>query len=179
MKKILDYVYLLGVAGFVIAVDQLTKSWVRANLEVGEVLVPFDWMAPYARFLHWKNTGAAFGMFPNGSTVFTIIAFVVIAAILYYNPLIPSDKWLFRLALGLQMGGAAGNLIDRLFHGPVTDFISIGNFAVFNLADSGISVGVALLVLAMWLDERKQTPEAEQGEPGHGDEHALSQQLES
>ncbi len=178
MKKILDYVYLLGVAGFVIAVDQLTKAgsvqsggWRGVGaFRLDGSIRPFPALEEYRcslRYVSKRQHG------------FTIIAFVVIAAILYYNPLIPSDKWLFRLALGLQMGGAAGNLIDRLFHGPVTDFISIGNFAVFNLADSGISVGVAILVLAMWLDERKQTPEAEQGEPGHGDEHALSQQLES
>ncbi|MBN1266242.1 MAG: signal peptidase II [Anaerolineales bacterium] len=156
MNKVKNYLFLLGVAGIVIALDQWTKWWVRQNIGFGEILVPFDWMAPYARFIHWNNTGAAFGMFPAGATVFKIIAVIVIAAILYYYPMVPYEKWLYKIALGMQLGGATGNLIDRLTQGgPVTDFISVGNFAVFNLADSGISVGVALLVLAMWLDERK------------------------
>jgi len=155
MKKVKDYVLLLAVSGIVISLDQWTKWWVRQNIDFGDIYAPIEWLAPYARFIHWNNTGAAFGMFPGASTIFTVIAFIVIIAILYYNPMIPSEKWLYRAALGMQMGGAAGNLIDRLTQGTVTDFISVGNFAVFNLADSGISVGVAVLILAMWIDERK------------------------
>lgn len=179
MKKVKDYLFLIGVGGVVVALDQSTKTWVRGNLEIGEIWAPWDWIIPYARFVHWENTGAAFGMFPNGSTVFTIIAFVVIAAILYYNPMIPSDKWMYRLALGMQLGGAAGNLIDRLARGPVTDFISVGNFAVFNLADSGISVGVAILILAMWLDERSLAREEKCDDcPETSENTALTGQVE-
>jgi signal peptidase II len=61
-----------------------------------------------------------------------------------------------RLAMGLQMGGAIGNLIDRVVVGHVTDFISVGTFAVFNVADASISVGVAVLILGVWLQERRQ-----------------------
>ena len=64
------------------------------------------------------------------------------------------DDWLLRLALSLQLGGALGNLIDRLTVGHVTDFISVGNFPVFNLADASITIGAVLLFLDVWLRER-------------------------
>jgi signal peptidase II len=117
-------------------------------------------MAPYARIVHWNNTGAAFGIFQSGGMVFTVVAFVVAAAIIYYYPRIPSGQLPLRLALGLQLGGAVGNLIDRLTNGTVTDFISIGSFPVFNLADASISTGVAILVAAMWIEERRRRAEA-------------------
>jgi signal peptidase II len=68
------------------------------------------------------------------------------------------------LALVLQMGGALGNLISRLVEGTVTDFISIGSFAVFNVADSSISIGVAVLIAGMWLEERRASREPEDGD---------------
>ena len=110
---------------------------------------------PYARLVHWSNTGAAFGMFQNGSLVFTLLAFVVIALIIYYYPQVESEDWVLRLALSLQLGGAAGNLISRLtMDGKVTDFLSVGTFPVFNVADSSITIGVMILLLGMWAKER-------------------------
>jgi signal peptidase II len=86
--------------------------------------------------------------------IFTVLAIIVAIAILYYFPQVPRQDWLLRLAMCMQFGGALGNLIDRLIQGHVTDFISLGAFPVFNVADSSISVGVAILVLGMWLKER-------------------------
>jgi signal peptidase II len=100
-------------------------------------------------------------MFQDASLVFTILAFLVIGAILYYFPRVDSGDWPLRLAMGLQMGGAMGNLIDRLTRdGHVTDFISVGNFPVFNIADSSISLGVAVLLVSVWLKERSEKREA-------------------
>ena len=104
--------------------------------------------------MHWNNSGAAFGSFQNGNAVFTILAILVILAILFYYPKVDPRDWTLRLAMGLQLGGASGNLIDRLQMGRVTDFISIGTFPVFNVADSAISVGVVVLLLGVWLRER-------------------------
>ncbi|OGO11035.1 MAG: signal peptidase II [Chloroflexi bacterium RBG_13_66_10] len=151
---------LLGLAGLVVALDQWTKYLVRSRLAVAEPWSPWEWMAPYARIVHWNNTGAAFGIFQSGGMVFTVVAFVVAAAIIYYYPRIPSGQLPLRLALGLQLGGAVGNLIDRLTNGTVTDFISIGSFPVFNVADASISTGVAILVAAMWIEERRRRAEA-------------------
>lgn len=87
--------------------------------------------------------------------VFTVLAILVVAAILYYFPKVDHADWPVRLAMVLQLGGAAGNLIDRLFVGEVTDFISIGTFPVFNVADSAITLGVIVLLVGVWWKERQ------------------------
>jgi signal peptidase II len=151
---------LLGCSGLIVAVDQWTKYLVRSRLGVGETWMPLGWLAPYARVIHWNNTGAAFGLFPSASLVFTIVALLVSVAILIYFPRVPSSQWPLRAALVLQFAGALGNLIDRVVLGTVTDFISVGTFPVFNLADASISIGVAVLVAGMWLEERRRPRDA-------------------
>jgi signal peptidase II len=155
-KTIQDYSFLLALAGLVVVLDQWTKSLVRANLTFQEIWSPWQWLTPYVRIVHWKNSGAAFGMLQDFSLVFTILAIIVSLVILYYFPQVPRQDWSLRLAMGLQLGGALGNLVDRLTQGFVTDFISVYNFPVFNVADASISVGVAILVLGVWLKERGQ-----------------------
>lgn len=163
-SKLRDLFLLLGVAGISVALDQWTKWWVRENIEYGGQWLPegLMWLSPYARIVHWYNSGAAFGMFQNGNLVFTILAFIVIGAILYYYPSVEADNWTLKLAMGLQLGGAVGNLIDRLLFQKVTDFISIWTFPVFNIADASISVGVAVLLLGVWLKEREEKMKAAQ-----------------
>ncbi len=157
MKKYLrDYVLLIGVAGIIVALDQWTKYLVRTRIPFGESWSPWPWLAPYARLVHWQNTGAAFGMLQGFGLVFTVLAFVVAIAILYYFPRVPRSEWALRVAMVMMMGGAVGNLIDRLTIGTVTDFVSVGSFAVFNVADASISVGTAILIVAVWLSERKE-----------------------
>lgn len=157
-RVVKDYLTLFGVAGAIIAFDQWTKWLVRTNIEFGAQWLPeqLSWLGPYARIVHWYNSGAAFGMFQNGNLVFTILAFVVIIAIIYYYPRVEADDWTLKLAMGLQLGGAAGNLVDRLLVGKVTDFISIGVFPVFNIADSSITIGVIVLLLGVWVKERSE-----------------------
>jgi len=161
---------LLGMAGVIVALDQWTKWLVRENLPFQATWLPegLSWLSPYARIVHWYNSGAAFGMFQNGNLVFTMLAFIVIAAILFYYPQVGISDWSLRLAMGMQLGGAAGNLVDRLLIGKVTDFISVGTFPVFNVADSSISVGVVVLLLGVWIkerNERKQNNKIEESEP--------------
>lgn len=153
---------LLGVAGAIIGLDQWTKGLVRANLPFQATWLPdwLQWLSPYARIVHWNNSGAAFGSFQGGNAVFTVLAIAVILAIVYYFPRVDARDRTLRLAMCLQLGGAAGNLIDRISIGRVTDFISIGSFPVFNVADSAISVGVAVLLLGVWLHDRASRPEA-------------------
>jgi signal peptidase II len=106
-------------------------------------------------------------MFPSGSLIFTIIAVIVIVAIVYYWPRVPGAEVALRLALALQLGGAIGNLISRLTEGTVTDFISVGKFPVFNIADTSISVGVAVLVVGMLIQEwrERKAAAAREGAP--------------
>lgn len=176
LKKYLsDYAYLFGLAGLIVALDQWTKWIVRNNLALGERWVPWTWLEPYARIVHWENTGAAFGMFQGMSTVFAVLAFVVALVIIYYYPQVPREDWPLRLAMGMQLGGAVGNLIDRLTQsGTVTDFISVGSFAVFNIADASISVGVAVLIIGMWWKERQEQRSAAREEQESGSDSPTS-----
>jgi len=163
LKRFLNYLGLFLVAGIVIGLDQWTKSLVRTNLPEGAVWMPdwLWWLYPYARIIHWYNNGAAFGMFQGYSWVFTVMAFIVSGLIIYYYPQVDDRDWWLKLAMGMQMGGALGNVVDRLqFNGNVTDFISVGTFPVFNVADSSISVGVVILLLGVWLKEMDEKKKA-------------------
>jgi signal peptidase II len=153
-----DYLFLFLIGAVVIGLDQWTKALVRARIPLGTDWLPNElaWLLPYVRVRHWYNSGAAFGIFQNGNLIFTILATIVILLILFYYPRTErNDKWL-RVAMALQFAGAAGNLIDRLAFAHVTDFVSVGNFAIFNVADASISVGVAVLLLGVWLKERAE-----------------------
>jgi signal peptidase II len=152
------YWQIVGIAILIVVLDQWTKTFVRTNIPLGGSWLPesLAWLSPYARIVHWYNTGAAFGMFQQGGMVFTVLAFIVIGLILYYYPQVEKADWPLRLAMSMQLGGAAGNLIDRLTIGHVTDFISIGNFPVFNVADSSITVGAVVLFLGVWMMERAE-----------------------
>lgn len=152
------YWQIVGIAIVIVALDQWTKALVRANIPLGGSWLPesLAWLSPYARIVHWYNTGAAFGMFQQGGMVFTVLAFIVIGLILYYYPQVEKADWPLRLAMSMQLGGAAGNLIDRLTIGHVTDFISVGNFPVFNVADASITVGAVVLFLGVWMMERAE-----------------------
>jgi signal peptidase II len=149
------------IATLIIALDQWTKWLVRTNIPSGQSWLPDSllWLSPYARIVHWYNKGAAFGIFQEGSMVFTVLAFIVSAAIIYYYPQVSSQDWPLRLAMSMQLGGAIGNLVDRLTIGHVTDFISVGTFPVFNIADSSISVGCVVLLLGVWWQERNAKKE--------------------
>jgi len=120
-----------------------------------EIWMPLEWLRPYARIVHWQNTGAAFGMVQSGGLFFTIIGIIVAGVIIYYFPQVPANDFFLRLALGMQLGGALGNLTDRFVQGHVTDFISVGRFPVFNVAGSCLTVGAGVLLLGIWLEERK------------------------
>ena len=158
MRRLFEkYGFLFAIAGLIVALDQWTKELVRDHIALGATWLPhgLEWLSPYARIVNWFNTGAAFGMFQSGSMVFTVLAFIVIGAIIYYFPRVDRHDWTLRIAMSMQLSGAAGNLIDRLTQaGRVTDFISVGTFPVFNIADASISTGTAILLLGVYLQER-------------------------
>jgi signal peptidase II len=172
----IDYLILFLIAGVIIGFDQWTKVWVRAHVQLGSDWLPdgLAWLMPYARVRYWYNSGAAFGMFKNGNPIFMTLAIIVACVILYYLPRTARKDWWLRLALALQFSGAVGNLIDRIQFGHVTDFISVGDFAIFNVADSSISVGVAVLILGVWVTDlaekrRAKAKTAETPAPGDGE----------
>ena len=155
LRYLRDYLELVLPAGLIILFDQWTKWLIITKLDFGQMWSPWSWLHPYAKFVHWSNTGAAFGMFQQFGGVFTILAIMVSLFIFYYYPRIERSEWLVRLALIMQLGGAIGNLIDRLRQGYVIDFISLGSFAVFNVADACISMGVVVLMTGMYLRDRR------------------------
>ncbi len=150
------YVWLVIITVLILVLDQWTKWLVRSNLALGEVWSPYEWLTPYARIVHWYNTGVAFGMFQGMGWVFAILSMIISVFIIVFYGKVPARDWPLRVALILQLGGALGNLIDRLTVGHVTDFISLGNFAVFNVADSCITVGVVVMILGFWYIERQE-----------------------
>ena len=135
-----DPVLLLAIS-LVFSLDQITKAVVRNSLLEGHSY-PRDGLV---RITHTFNTGSAFGLFPNQTLFLILASFVGIAILLlvYRNHMIPS--FLLRASLGLQLGGALGNLADRLRMGQVTDFVDLGFWPVFNLADASIVIGLFIL----------------------------------
>jgi signal peptidase II len=157
-----------GPAAIVVALDQLTKGIVRGTLDVGERWPPGG--SPiYIRYV--TNTGAAFGSLQNATTLLIAMTFIGLAAIcLYYrNP--PFQHWIASVAIGMMLGGAIGNLIDRVRVGRVTDFVHFPHFPNFNVADSSISVGVMIIIIGYLLyGERPHAKPAESHEDAPADD---------
>ena len=155
-KHLKSYLILFPIAASIVALDQYTKLLIRNTLAFGEIWAPWVWLTPYARVVHWHNTGVAFGMFQNNNFLFAILVSIIALVIIIYYPQLTEGDWFLMIALSMQLGGAVGNLIDRLTVGHVTDFISVGNFAVFNVADASVTVGVGIMILGLWVQENKQ-----------------------
>ncbi|NLE76100.1 MAG: signal peptidase II [Chloroflexi bacterium] len=137
---------LAGVAAAVWVLDQATKYLVLENLPLGASWAPFPALERFFTFTHVSNTGAAFGLLPQFGTVFQFIAIlVVVGIVLFSRHLGAGQKWV-TLSLGLQLGGALGNLTDRLRIGHVVDYLDFKFWPVFNVADSALFIGVGLLL---------------------------------
>lgn len=147
----------------VIALDQWTKFLVRRDIPLGDSMLPgwLEWLSPYARFLHTRNRGASFGMFQDGNLFFIILTILIVGAILYFISKMEDENLWMWAAGGLYLGGAVGNLVDRLLFSAVTDFISVGTFYIFNIADASINVSVVMLLILFWLQERKESKAGE------------------
>lgn len=155
-KKIKSYFVFILIAGLIILLDQWTKFLVRSNLAYGEMWSPWTWLSPYARIVHWYNTGVAFGMFQDKGMLFKILNSIIAFFILVLFPRLSGDDWFMKIALSMQFGGAVGNLIDRFTLGHVTDFVSVGTFPVFNVADSCVVLGVGVMILGLWIQEKRE-----------------------
>jgi signal peptidase II len=135
------------IMALVLVADQVTKAIILDRLGPTGDLTQIKIIPGFLRLIYVENTGAAFGMFQGKSPVLTIIALLVILFLLiYFRRAIAQSVWL-SVALGLQLGGAIGNVVDRFRHGFVVDFINFPKFPTFNVADSAITVGVVMLGL--------------------------------
>ena len=143
---------LLLIALAVIGFDQLTKYLVRDRMDLGQS-IPEE---GFFRLTHTTNTGGAFGLFNNQAFLLAVVAIIGIAILVLYLRYMPPGSKLLKAGLGLDLGGAVGNLIDRIHFGEVTDFIDVGCWPVFNLADSSIVVGTILIACYLLLNVRKK-----------------------
>ena len=134
----------------VVSVDQVAKAAIRALLLPGASF-PAD--GPF-RLTHVTNTGAAFGILANQGSLLTIVSLAAVVVLVWYYRSIGLDQALVRASLGLQLGGAVGNLVDRLRQGYVTDFLDFRIWPVFNLADASLTIGVALLFFVVIFQRR-------------------------
>lgn len=149
-------VYWLWLSALVISIDQITKQLVVKHLSWFEVQP----LLPHLNLVHMKNTGAAFSMFNTAPVwVFAGLGVAVSVGIIVWMRRNPSGQTLIATALALILGGALGNVIDRVTRGSVVDFVDfyVGNwhFAAFNVADMAITAGAGLMILDMLLDIRR------------------------
>jgi signal peptidase II len=157
----------LLIAAVVVALDQWSKRLIEQRIPLWESFAPFPALEPWFKLVHYTNTGAAFGLLRGQAPLFIAIALVVIVVVLIYSRQLPADSWAVRICLGLMLGGAMGNLIDRLHQGgQVTDFLSftlpVGNrvyeWPAWNVADASIVVGTILLGIVLLRSEHAKTP---------------------
>ena len=135
-------ILLFAVALVAVTIDQVSKRVIEQVIPLGASVPAIEALFPYFSLTHIQNTGAAFSLFQNGNIFFIFVAIIVSAMIVYYAPRLPADDRLSRVALGLQLAGALGNLIDRLRNGYVIDFLHIQvpqigfDWPVSNVAES-------------------------------------------
>ena len=149
-----------GVAVFVFVLDRITKMWVEENIALHEGR---QVVGDYVRIVHTQNTGAAFGLLPERTTLLSVLSVLAVLAIVYYYRQFANSSPLVTATLGMQLGGAFGNLLDRVTKGYVVDFVDVGipdgvRFWAFNVADSSIVLGILFVTLLLWQEERKRPP---------------------
>lgn len=143
----------IWVAALIVLLDQVTKAIVRRRFELHDSI---EVVPGFFSLTRVHNTGAAFGMlndvdFPFKSVVLMLVASAALAGVALYAAMLPPAQWMARIGLAFILGGAAGNLIDRLTVGYVVDFFDVfwrgWHFWAFNVADAAITVGVSLMIL--------------------------------
>ncbi len=150
-----------GAAATVIALDQITKAIIRSSLERGESWPDPDWPV---RIRYVTNTGAAFGILQDQTSFLIIMALVGLAAIYLYYRYPPFEHGVVPIAIGMMLGGAAGNLIDRIRLGRVTDFIDFRFWPAFNVADSSITIGIVVILFGyvfLWPGQQNREEDAD------------------
>jgi signal peptidase II len=143
------------IAAVVVIVDRITKIYVERHFGV-----PYGPRQVVDHVLYLtvtRNAGAAFGLFQNFTLGFVLISVLVMIAILFYYGRLPTGDWPARLGLALVFGGAIANAYDRGVKGSVVDFIQVPHWPIFNVADSAITVGVAVLLIGtVWRSGRSR-----------------------
>ncbi len=158
LKTLKAYGFLFLIGGGVLLADQAAKAWIEAHIPYARQLTPIAGL-PWLHITNWHNRGMAFGLGQAWGSVLLALGVVYALGVLLAFPAIARSGWWLRWGMAIQWGGALGNLLDRLRHGYVTDFIAAGRFPVFNLADAAISLSVAFLLLGELLAREEPTAE--------------------
>jgi len=174
-ERLLPFAIMAGV----LILDQLSKYLVETRIPLYGTWAPIPSLEGLFRIVHTSNSGAVFGLFQGTGAFFAVLGVVVVSAIIFFNFTLPGGQWLLRIAIGLQLGGAIGNLVDRLRReGHVTDFIDIGPWYIFNLADLAIVSGVILFGWIM-LQEARQAKSPTESSVRPGEDPAAVDSQES
>jgi signal peptidase II len=152
-----EYVIFYLIAFIVLVIDQFTKWLVVQNMEIREsipVIEGFFYLTSH------RNAGAAFGILQGQMWLFYIATIIVVGVVVYYIQVYGRENRLFGISLGLVLGGAIGNFIDRVLFGEVVDFLDVYifnyNYPIFNVADSALVVGVIMLIIHVIKEEKEQ-----------------------
>ncbi len=169
MSKLSKYRLLLILAAAVLFLDQASKLWIVNTLPEGSFFPPqnIEIIPGFFNIVHVTNTGAAWSMFSGHIWPLTVVGFVVLACLFYFRKALELDLPKVQLGYGLMIGGIVGNMIDRIRIQKVIDFLDFQfgdyHFPSFNIADSGITVGVVIYILLSFRQSKSQTPDAEAG----------------
>lgn len=165
MEVSLVFYYIIAIG--VVLLDQVTKWLIVKNFSLGEsikVIEDFFYITSH------RNRGAAWGILQGQMWLFYVITVIVIIGIIYYIQKEVKGKMLLGISLGLMLGGAIGNFIDRVFRKEVVDFIQTFifsyDFPIFNIADSALVIGVTLMMVQMLREERREAKEKSHGNNG-------------
>ena len=137
---------------FIVVLDQLSKSYIQANMRLGES-IPV--LPDIFHITYILNPGAAFGLFADQTFFFIGLAVAMVLAVIYFYPAIKKESAWMKIGVGLLVGGAIGNLVDRIQIGKVVDFFDFRIWPIFNIADIGIVCGAFIIVTAAFLEKDK------------------------
>jgi signal peptidase II len=144
----------------VIVLDRLAKNWIIEHVPLGETLLLFPSLHPYLQITHTTNSGIAFGIGIGGNNLALLLSIIIVIGLLIYYTRIPQQTLIQPVGLGLVIGGALGNVTDRVLYGAVVDFVHVvipGLVSnVSNFADHAIVIGVGCMLLDAWLQDRHE-----------------------
>jgi signal peptidase II len=144
---------ILLLAAVVVIFDQWSKQVVESHMHLG-MSIPL--IENVFHLTYVLNPGAAFGMLEHRTSFFIVVALLLVAAVVYFYPRIPPGYLLLRAGIGLQVGGAIGNVIDRVKTGYVVDFFDFRIWPVFNIADIAIVGGVGMIIISILRSQQKE-----------------------
>jgi signal peptidase II len=170
--------YYYAIAIIVFFLDYITKKIVENTMEIGEKI---EVLGNFFLLTSIRNRGAAFGILQEQRLFFLVITIIVVAGIIFYlHYSYRKGSRIMLAALGMILGGAVGNFLDRALYGEVVDFLQFNfgsyTFPIFNLADSGICIGVGMVILDSLLSQKREKNNDGEGRQQHGQVHEESGQ---